>query len=985
MAKNRKVRRPDRAAAAGRTPVAAERRPQAASGRAHDGRSREIVGIVSLGVAIFLFTAMLSLELGNGTLMGPFGRTIATAAYGLAGIGSHALVVMIAVAAVRLLRERSPIVKLREALGLTLGLVSLGALLHVAAGEHRLAGYGPGGMVGENVAEVFRAMISTAGTVLLALTGLFIAVVVATPLRMRQVGASLRVVGRFLWAGIAPAGLAVGRFCGDVVRAVLPERDHDQYLDEDEDADEEPFDAFAHEGTDPGRLDPPIITSGMASDKTARNAAPIAAPVAALAGDTERLDEDELAARIAALQAETLSDAAAPDGTAAAAGKRSDKRAGKRGRAASEAAQAGESIIAAAASASPMANMDASTDAAGDGVEHEIAADAAVLGAAVDRAAGDVPKPDARPRKKPALVLVEGGDAAEPAMAAGAETAAGAEGPGPVIVESRFVHQSAQELREKEKQADAQRLDFIPLGEGAYQLPPLNLLGYDESQRASLDRSSMLELSARLTQTLENYGVKGEVVAIRPGPVVTMYEFAPAPGTRVSKIANLSDDLAMALEALSVRIVAPIPGKGAVGIEVPNRTRETVYLKEVLADDVFQKGKHKLPLSLGKDIEGAPSVVDLAKMPHLLVAGTTGSGKSVSVNSMITSLLYSRTPEEVRMIMVDPKMLELSIYEGIPHLLLPVVTDPKKANLALRWGVEEMDRRYELLASMGVRDLDGYNKKVARIRAQARADELRHAAEAAQRSVDGSDGPDGNDDWDREAARAALGQPPGELPHELPYIVIIIDEFADLMMCAPKEVETSVARIAQKARAAGLHLVLATQRPSVDVITGLIKANFPSRAAFRVASKVDSRTILDQGGADALLGAGDMLFSDRGTAPARYHGCFVDEEEIARVVDFLKKQAKPVYNMDIIRPRDEDEGGEDGGGGGGGDDVSDDMYDRAVALVAETQQASISMIQRRLRVGYNRAARMVEQMEREGVVSPPDHTNKREVLVQPAA
>jgi S-DNA-T family DNA segregation ATPase FtsK/SpoIIIE len=988
MAKNRKVRGPDRAAAAGRTPVAAERRPPATSGRAHDGRSREIVGIVSLGVAIFLFTAMLSLELGNGTFMGPFGRTIATAAYALAGIGSHALVAMIAVAAVRLLRERSPIVKLREAFGLVLGLVSFGALLHVAAGEHRLAGYGPGGVVGENVAEVFRALISTAGTVLLALTGLFIAVIVATPLRMRQVGAFLRVVGRFLWAGIAPAGLAVGRFCGDVVRAVLPERDHDQYLDEGEDGDEEPFDAFAHEGTDPGRLDPPIITSGitvgLASEKTIRNAA----PVAALAGDTERIDEDELAARIAALQAEAPSDA-----TAAGAGKRADKRAdkgaGKRGRAASEAALAGESATATAASA--VASAVAGAGAAGDDdVAREIAADSAAdagFGDAVDRAAGDAPKPDARPRKKPALVIVEppeSGEAAESGAAApagGASAPAGGEGAGPVIVESRFVHQSAQELREKEKQADAQRLDFIPLGEGAYQLPALNLLGYDESQRASLDRSSMLELSARLTQTLENYGVKGEVVAIRPGPVVTMYEFAPAPGTRVSKIANLSDDLAMALEALSVRIVAPIPGKGAVGIEVPNRTRETVYLKEVLADDVFHKGKHKLPLSLGKDIEGAPSVVDLAKMPHLLVAGTTGSGKSVSVNSMIASLLYSRTPEEVRMIMVDPKMLELSIYEGIPHLLLPVVTDPKKANLALRWGVEEMDRRYELLASMGVRDLEGYNKKVARIRAQAQADELRHAAEAAQRRADGKDGANDNDDWDEEAARAVLG---GELPHELPYIVIIIDEFADLMMCAPKEVETSVARIAQKARAAGLHLILATQRPSVDVITGLIKANFPSRAAFRVASKVDSRTILDQGGAEALLGSGDMLFSDRGAAPVRYHGCFVDEEEIARVVEFLKKQAKPVYNMDIIRPRDEDEGGEDGGGGGG-DDVSDDMYDRAVALVAETQQASISMIQRRLRVGYNRAARMVEQMEREGVVSPPDHTNKREVLVQPAA
>ncbi|MEM9492796.1 MAG: DNA translocase FtsK, partial [Myxococcota bacterium] len=478
-----------------------------------------------------------------------------------------------------------------------------------------------------------------------------------------------------------------------------------------------------------------------------------------------------------------------------------------------------------------------------------------------------------------------------------------------------------------------------------------------------------------LTKTLQDYGVKGEVVAIRPGPVVTMYEFTPAPGTRINKISNLSDDLAMVLEALSVRIVAPIPGKAAVGIEVPNKTRETVYLKEIIADDVFQKGKYKLPLAVGKNIEGAPAVVDLAKMPHLLVAGTTGSGKSVSVNAMITSLLYSSTPGDVRVIMVDPKMLELSIYEGIPHLLLPVVTDPKKANLALRWGVEEMERRYDLLASMGVRDLSSYNKKAAKIRAQMEAENLRRAADEAQRIADGDEfvesteerGPNANDRG----------------PEHLPYIVIIIDEFADLMMCAPKEVETSVARIAQKARAAGIHLILATQRPSVDVITGLIKANFPSRAAFRVTSKVDSRTILDQGGAETLLGAGDMLFSDRGTSPRRFHGCFVGEDEIHGIVEFLKKQGRPVYDMDILRPRDEDGDGDDSSSAS--DEPLGEMYDRAVALVAETRQVSISMIQRRLRVGYNRAARMVEHMEREGVVSPPDHTNKREVLIQPAA
>ncbi|HUQ02210.1 MAG TPA: DNA translocase FtsK, partial [Kofleriaceae bacterium] len=502
----------------------------------------------------------------------------------------------------------------------------------------------------------------------------------------------------------------------------------------------------------------------------------------------------------------------------------------------------------------------------------------------------------------------------------------------------------------------------------------------------------MLELSARLTKTLENYGVKGDVVAIRPGPVVTMYEFAPAPGTRVAKISNLADDLAMSLEALRVRIVAPIPGKAAVGIEVPNKAREKVFLKEIVADDLFRKSKARLPMAIGKDIEGGPSVVDLARMPHLLVAGTTGSGKSVAVNAFITSLLYHCSPDDVRMIMVDPKMLELSIYEGIPHLLLPVVTDPKKANLALRWAVEEMDKRYDLLAQQGVRDIIGYNEKLAKIRAKWEADKLRRAAEAAERAAGGAGGEqldlDVADDQIEQVEVTSERGPimATEPPQKMPYIVVVIDEFADLMMCAPKEVETSVARIAQKARACGIHLILATQRPSVDVITGLIKANFPSRIAFHVTSKVDSRTILDQGGAEALLGAGDMLFSDRGAAPCRLHGCYVDEEEIHRVVSFLKTQGRPVYNLDILKPREEEdgEGGGDAGMGGGGGKVDDEMYDKAVHIVCSTRNASISWVQRQLRIGYNRAARLVEEMEKQGVVSSPDHTNKREVLVSAA-
>ena len=546
-----------------------------------------------------------------------------------------------------------------------------------------------------------------------------------------------------------------------------------------------------------------------------------------------------------------------------------------------------------------------------------------------------------------------------------------------MIVESRFKTGDKQAMAVKEQQAEAERQTFVKIGDGDYELPSIQLLKYDAAGQNSIDKTAMLELSAKLTQTLENYGVKGDVVAIRPGPVVTMYEFAPAPGQRINKIVSLTDDLALALEALRVRIVAPIPGKAAVGIEVPNRSREKVFLKEILADESFRKGRMKLPIALGKDIEGCPAVVDLARMPHLLVAGTTGSGKSVAVNAMISSLLYHCSPEEVRMIMVDPKMLELSIYEGIPHLLLPVVTDPKKANLALRWAVEEMERRYDLLAQMGVRDISTYNDKVGKQQAKLEADKLRAAADAAARALEddlgkavSAESPEAADNREKLVIAPQ---------HRLPFIVVVIDEFADLMMCAPKEVETSVARIAQKARAAGIHLILATQRPSVDVITGLIKANFPSRIAFHVTSKIDSRTILDQNGAEALLGAGDMLFSDRGGQPQRFHGCYVDEVEIQRVVDFLKTQARPVYNLDILKPRDEE--GEEGSMQMPQGKSDDDMYDKAVYIVTTTRNASISWVQRQLRIGYNRAARLVEEMEKQGVVSGPDHTNKREVLV----
>jgi S-DNA-T family DNA segregation ATPase FtsK/SpoIIIE len=852
----------------------------ARDGKGTHDRRREVFGVVGLGTALFLLIAMISLQAG-GAVMGPFGRSIAGLFYGMAGVCGYLAIALGIVAAIRMLLDREPALPAMIALGALLGIVALATLVHLVAPHYRVAGHGPGGALGEHLAEILRAMISTAGTALLALVGLVVAVVIATPLRMRDVLHAVWVALCACGRALRTAAIAFARFWTDVARAILPDRERDAD-DEDEEVDE----ADVLEASADERGAEPVIF-----ERTAPN--PI--EVVELTPDKKKKRAPKTEIDLAVPGPAANDDGAVP------------------------------------AEATPAANMKKKRLAAGT----------------------EAPPVNAEPTDHA----------------------------GPVIFEPKFQHVDKSTMAAKEKVAEQERLQsFIKIGDGDYQLPSIQLLNYDANATNAIDKTAMLELSAKLTQTLENYGVKGDVVAIRPGPVVTMYEFAPAPGTRVNKIVNLTDDLALALEALRVRIVAPIPGKAAVGIEVPNRAREKVFLKEILADDMFRKGRAKLPMAIGKDIEGGPAVVDLSRMPHLLVAGTTGSGKSVAVNAMITSLLYHCSPEDVRMIMVDPKMLELSIYEGVPHLLLPVVTDPKKANLALRWAVEEMERRYDLLAQMGVRDIASFNDKIAKQTAKVAAEKLQHAADAAKAALEddvakavAAESPEAADA--REKVVAVTQQ-------RLPYIVVVIDEFADLMMCAPKEVETSVARIAQKARAAGIHLILATQRPSVDVITGLIKANFPSRIAFHVTSKIDSRTILDQNGAEALLGAGDMLFSDRGGAPQRLHGCYVDEVEIHKVVEFLKTQGRPVYNLDIVKPRDEDaENGDFAMPQGKSDD---DMYDKAVYIVTTTRNASISWVQRQLRIGYNRAARLVEEMEKQGVVSPPDHTNKREVLVSAA-
>jgi S-DNA-T family DNA segregation ATPase FtsK/SpoIIIE len=501
-------------------------------------------------------------------------------------------------------------------------------------------------------------------------------------------------------------------------------------------------------------------------------------------------------------------------------------------------------------------------------------------------------------------------------------------------------------------------------GHAAFVPPPITILTGEASQALPLDREGLTATAEKLRQKLASFGIQGQVTQIRPGPVVTMFEFLPAAGIKVSRIASLADDLAMAMEALRVRIVAPIPGKGVVGIEVPNKERQTVVLRELVEQDAFQKSHSKLAMCLGKDIEGMPYVADLAKMPHLLIAGTTGSGKSVAVNSMLVSMLLRATPEEVRFLMVDPKMLELSVYEGIPHLLLPVVTDAKKAALALRWAVEEMERRYQLLADCGVRNIGSFNKKVEKEGDAARRP---HKPPRDKRVI--------------EVGPSAPAQP--ELPLEplkkLPYIVIIIDELADLMMVASREVETYIARLAQMARAAGIHLMVATQRPSTDVVTGVIKANFPSRISFQVASRHDSGTIINAAGAENLLGMGDMLILPPGTSTlTRVHGPYVDEKEIHAVVEHWKAQGAPVYDSNIlrVRPEDMDAAALD-------DEGPDELYDQAVAALADMRFISISLLQRKLRVGYNRAARMIERMERDGIVGPADGAKPREVLVRP--
>jgi S-DNA-T family DNA segregation ATPase FtsK/SpoIIIE len=549
-------------------------------------------------------------------------------------------------------------------------------------------------------------------------------------------------------------------------------------------------------------------------------------------------------------------------------------------------------------------------------------------------------------------------------------------GPDPVIDEPAPAPPSAPPPRAPRPRVDppaeprrAAAQGTLPLAGAGWVPPPLSLLAEPPATRPGRPSPESLEANARMLEgVLSDFGVQGRIVAIRPGPVVTLYELEPAPGTKSSRVIGLADDIARSMSAISVR-VAVVPGRNAIGIELPNTRRETVYLSELLGSEEWAKAKGRLDLALGKDIGGAPVIVDLAGMPHLLIAGTTGAGKSVAINTMILSILMRHPPEECRFIMIDPKMLELSVYDRIPHLLAPVVTEPAKAIGALKWAVREMERRYRLMSQLGVRNIAGYN---------ARVTEARSRGETPTRRVQTG--------FDPETGRPVWEDQPLSLD-PLPFIVVVVDEMADLMIVAGKEIEAAVQRLAQMARAAGIHILMATQRPSVDVITGVIKANFPTRISFRVVGKVDSRTILGEQGAEQLLGQGDMLYMAGGGRITRVHGPFVSDGEVEAVVAHLRELGEPEYLDEVTEADASAAAGEaalPGMGGPLAGEESDEtsLYDRAVDLVAREGKASTSFIQRHLQIGYNRAARLIEQMEKEGVVGPPNHVGKREILVR---
>jgi S-DNA-T family DNA segregation ATPase FtsK/SpoIIIE len=887
-------------------------------------KRHEVLGLIALSTGVVIALALASYDARGGRdWCGPIGASIAETLIVLMGTAAVLVPWSLAVMSVRLFRRTVKPFRLAHGIGTLaiMGTISIG--LHLAFGERPMLGHlEPGGLVGSTLGELLRALIGTAGAHVVTMTALLIALVLRTRLSVVSMASTAKVAG--VKSGVvAKEGLAT------VARAWKQARDEDLRARPGAEAAAAPRVADAEERTETALAD---LFDHEAPEEMPR-AGTRAGIMALLAAadqthDIEPVKPKEPRKKKAAA-AEVEGDAKADDVAKEGEGKKP-----RRGRAKKVVASENEEAAEAA-------------EAGGEG---------AVVESGEVKAEGE-------------------GAAVEPGEGkAEAEAEAEAEG-----VEKLNIVSHDEEIKAAMRVANGvgvtvekqPPLPFPPTAaEELMEIPSTSLLAPMASNTMQLDEAQLRVTADRLLKTLKDYAIEGVVKEIHPGPVVTTYEFSPAPGTTLSKIVRRSDEIAMSLEALSVRIVAPIPGKGRVGFEIPNAKRQMVSFREMMETPAFQSLGGALPVALGKDVVGAPYFVDLATMPHLIVAGSTGSGKSVGLNVMLTSLLYKRRPDEVRLLMIDPKQVELAVYDGIPHMLLPVVTDMKKASLALRWVVDEMERRYTLFAQTGSRNITTYNERVLKAVAEGKSFReftLGKQQNAYEKAV--GVGPDGE----------PMAEEQPKPPTKMPYILVVVDEFADLMMVAGKEVEAAVARLAQKARAAGIHVILATQRPSVDVITGVIKANFPSRVAFKVSQRVDSRTILDQQGAEHLLGRGDMLILPPGSSDLRrVHCAYVSEDEVQAVTDHWRKQGTPTYDEEILKPRDEES---DDGPEETEIKVPMDKYEKAVALVLSSRRCSVSWVQRQLAVGYNVAARMVEKMERDGIVGPPKGPGKdREVL-----
>ncbi|MEZ4406133.1 MAG: DNA translocase FtsK 4TM domain-containing protein [Polyangiales bacterium] len=925
-------------------------------------KRHEVAGLVTLAAAILVGLAVASWDARGGRdWSGPLGARVAEAMIALLGAAAALVPLSLLLLAVRLFRRTARPLQPARAIGTACIVVAVSAALHLWWGEGpALGGLPAGGLVGTAVGELLRGTVGTAGANTVVLTALLVALVVRTRLSIVSLASTARAAGGQGTGYLRDGAKLVARAWKESRRDDRPRRSLTApapealaeaalrpVLDATDDDDDEGDDSLA-------------VRLASGDDDPLAPAAPEPAPAPAPRRGRSRAKPavidavavDEAPAPVVVTHASPPPEV--PTVTAAAEPEPTPARPAPRAR----------------AQRPKPAPTPAVSDDDGPAPWYDEPLPAAlVLPAATDSVdEAPEPEPEPAPRVKTARARPSSPPPAAPPTTRAREVvvdevADEEEDDAPLTI---VTHEREIERAMKSAAVPVERVAAKVVPEKPMEFPPVELLAAPPPSRVAFDEGALRGTADRLIKTLADYTIDGRVMEIHPGPVVTTYEVLPAAGTKLAKIVRLGDDIAMSLEASKVRIVAPIPGKGRVGFEIPNAQRQTVYFRELVETEAFQKLGGALPVALGKDVVGTPYFADLATMPHLIVAGATGAGKSVGLNVMLASLLYKRGPEDVRLLMIDPKMVELQVYDGIPHMLLPVVTDMKKATLALRWVVDEMERRYALFAQTGARNITTYNDRVQRALAEGK-------------TLRGLDGPvrTKNTGTTRSVEEGEAVDAP--TPVKLPYILCVVDEFADLIMVAGKEIEAAVARLAQKARAAGIHVILATQRPSVDVITGMIKANFPARIAFKVSQRVDSRTILDQQGAEHLLGRGDMLILPPGSSDLRrVHCAFVNEDEVQRVTDHWRTQGEPTYDDDILKPREDEEPADDGPAE---IKVPQDKYERAVALVLGSRKCSTSYVQRYLGIGYNVAARIVDKMEREGIVGAPKGPGKeREVL-----